>query len=250
MYINDTHIGFYLIAAILGLAVGQFVDWVKERLLENKKIFSGDIIRRYKIDFRPNYALMLITSVIYVLLIYNFGIQDKFIGSLNLIKYLILTPMLLSVFVIDSKTQTIPNRLNLTIFEIGLIIAFLSGWSNIAITINMILGMIAGGGIFLLITLISRIILGKEAIGLGDVKLIAALGLYFGLTNIAIISIISFILAAIISIILLIAKRKKPNESISFGPFIVIASIISILVPTNTILSILIKICTLGLYKK
>ena len=73
MYINDTHIGFYLIAAILGLAVGQFVDWIKERLLENKKVFSGDIIRRYKIDFRPNYALMLITSVIYVLLIYNFG---------------------------------------------------------------------------------------------------------------------------------------------------------------------------------
>lgn len=45
------------------------------------------------------------------------------------IKYLILTPML-SAFVIDYRQQIIPNRLNLTMFEIGLIIAFLYGMSK------------------------------------------------------------------------------------------------------------------------
>ena len=50
MYIKDTHLGFYLIAAIVGLAIGQFVDWIKERLPENKKVFSTDIIRKYKIE--------------------------------------------------------------------------------------------------------------------------------------------------------------------------------------------------------
>ena len=251
MYFNDVHILIYVAIAVAGFFIGKFVNWCNYRLPEYKKVFSKEMFKAKELEgYKPNLLISLITMLIYIVLLYVLGIEKTFLGNLELIKYLILTPMLLSVFVIDLTTQTIPNRLNLTIFEIGLIIAFLSGWSNIAITINMILGMIAGGGIFLLITLISRIILGKEAIGLGDVKLIAALGLYFGLTNIAIISIISFILAAIISIILLIAKRKKPNESISFGPFIVIASIISILVPTNTILSILIKICTLGLYKK
>ena len=72
MYINDTHIVFYLLAAIIGLGVGQFVDWMNERIPEKKKVFSGDLLRRYKIDFKPNYILMLITSIMYISLIYNY----------------------------------------------------------------------------------------------------------------------------------------------------------------------------------
>ena len=45
MYINDTHIGFYLLSAIVGLVVGQLVDWMNERLPENKIVFSRDIFR-------------------------------------------------------------------------------------------------------------------------------------------------------------------------------------------------------------
>ena len=92
---------------------------------------------------------------------------------------MILAPMLLSVFVIDYKLQIIPNRLNLTIFEIGIIFAFLYGLSDVAITINMLLGMLAGGGIFLLITLVGGIFYGKEAMGFGDVKLMGALRTIF-----------------------------------------------------------------------
>lgn len=239
MYINDTHIGFYLIAALIGLAIGQFVDWIKERLPENKKVFSGDMIRKYKMDFRPNYALMLLTSAIYVILVYNLGIQDDFIGNLNLIKYIILTPMLLSAFTIDYKLQIIPNRLNLTIFETGLIIAFLYGMSNIAITIDMLFGMVVGIGIFLIITLIGGLIYGKESMGLGDIKFIGALGLYFGLTKITAISIMAFLIGAIIGVILIITKRKKADEYIPFGPFIVIAAFICMLVPFETVITAL-----------
>ena len=94
-------------------------------------------------------------------------------------------------------------------FEVGLVTAFLFGLSNVAITINMLLGMLAGGGIFLLITLIGGAIYGKEAMGFGDVKLMGALGLFFGWMNIIAISLIAFLLAAVISIILLASKKKK-----------------------------------------
>ena len=100
--------------------------------------------------------------------------------------------MLLSVFVIDYRLQIIPNRLNLTIFEIGLVFTFIHGLSNVAISINMLLGMLAGGGIFLAITFIGGLIYGKEAMGLGDVKLMGALGLYFGFSSIAEISLLAF----------------------------------------------------------
>ena len=69
MYINDVHIACYVAAAIFGLLVGQFVDWTNKRLPEYKKVFTTEIFKEYKIEFKPNYILMLITAAIYVTLI-------------------------------------------------------------------------------------------------------------------------------------------------------------------------------------
>lgn len=248
MYFNDVHIIFYIAIAILGAITGKIANWANYRLPSEKKVISLDFFKEQK-KYKENYFVILANIILYVLMLKKFGIQSNFIANLELIKYLILTPMLLSVFVIDYKLQIIPNRLSLTMFEIGIIIAFLSGLSNIAITINMLLGTIVGVGIFLLITLLSKFILGKDSLGFGDVKLMGALGLFFGVTNIVVISLVAFLIAAIISIILLIIKAKKIEEHMSFGPFIAIASFITILVPFETIIGILVKIFTLGLYK-
>lgn len=145
---------------------------MNKRLPENKKVFTVELFKEYKKEFSPNYILMIITAIIYVAILYRYGIKSTLTENLDLIKYLILTPMLLSVVVIDYRLQIIPNRLNLTMFELGLIFVFLYGISNVAISINMLLGMLAGGGIFLLITLLGGLVYGKEAMGLGDVKLI------------------------------------------------------------------------------
>lgn len=250
MYINDIHIMYYVIVAIMGLFVGQFVDWMNYRLPEYKKVFTLEIFQEYKTKFRPNYILMLVTSIIYVGLIYVYGIQDTIVANLNLIQFMILTPMLLSAFVIDYHHQIIPNRLNLTIFEVGILFTFLYALSDIAISINLLLGMLAGAGIFLLITLVGGIFYGKEAMGFGDVKLMGALGLYFGLSNIIIITLLSFLIGAILSIILLVSKIKKTSEYIPFGPFIVLATMISIFIPFETIKMVLMQIFTLGLYQR
>ena len=248
MYINDVHIAYYVGAAILGIFVGLFTDWMNKRLPEYKKVFTLKIFKEYKLEFKPNYILILLTTVIYVTLIYVYGIKDTIIANLDLIKFMILTPMLLSVFVIDYREQIIPNRLNLTIFEVGIIFAFLYGLSDVAITINMLLGMLAGGGIFLLITLVGGVFYGKEAMGFGDVKLMGALGLYFGLSNIIVITLMSFLIGAILSIVLLLSKIKKSSEYIPFGPFIVIATFISMYIPFEQIKNVLLQIFTLGMY--
>ncbi len=249
MYFNDVHIIYYIAIALIGTFMGQVVNWSSFRLPQAQKVITLDFFRKKK-QYQENYLVILANAILYVLILNKFGIQPTFIANIELIKYLILTPMLLVAFVIDYKIQIIPNRLTLTIFEVGLISAFLCGLSNVGITINMLLGMIAGVAIFGVITLLSKFILGKDGIGLGDIKLISALGLFFGLTNIILISLISFLTAAVVSVILLIVKRKKVYEHLSFGPFIVLASFITILVPFQTIISILVKIFTLGLYKK
>ena len=243
MYINNIHILYYFFIGLLGLGIGVLLDWITKRLSNHKPIFSKDFFTSYIKGFKANYKLMYINAVIYVILLYMCG------WNLELIKYLIISPLLLSTFVIDYKEQIIPNRLTLTLFEVGLFFAFIEGTVNLSFLIDKLLGLAIGGGIFLIITLIGGLIAGKEAMGFGDVKLMGALGIIFGAYNIVIISILSFLLAAIISIILIVSKRKKANEYIPFGPFIVIATFLVMLVPEHLMLLILLKIFTLGMFK-
>ena len=156
--------------------------------------------------------------------------------------------MLLSAFYVDFKIQIIPNRLNLTMFEIGLVFAFIFGIQNLNIAKDMLLGMLAGGGIFLLITLIGGVIAGKEAMGLGDVKLMGALGLYFGMFKITMISVLSFLIGGIISIIIIIARKNREDGYIPFGPFIVLATLAAIFIPSNILYVFLMKVFTLGMF--
>ncbi len=245
MYINDIHILYYTLIAILGGFVGQFVDYCNRIFLKEEKILSKKNFKEYINIFTPNYILMVITIIAYIVLLYTFGKVE----TIKFAMYLFLIPMLLSAFVVDYKIQIIPNRLNLTMFEIGLAFVFIYGMTNLSISIDMLLGMFAGGGIFLLITLIGGAIAGKEAMGLGDVKLMGALGLYFGFASTITISIMSFLIGAIVSIILMIIRKNKMDSYIPFGPFIVCAAIINIFVPFDIIFVALMKIFSLGLYK-
>ena len=249
MYIRDVHIVFYIVAAIAGLFVGLFVNWCIKRMSKEEPVISKDFITELKTNFKPNYIIMLLTSAIYVTLIYVYGINETIIANLDLVKFMILSPALIIAFVVDYKLQIIPNRLNLTLFEVGIIFAFLYGLSNVAISINMLLGMFAGAGIFVLITLIGGVVYGREAMGFGDVKLMGALGLFFGFSNIIEITLMAFLIGAILSIALLVTRIKKSSEYIPFGPFIVIATYISMYVPFEVIKDVLMKIFTLGIYK-
>lgn len=244
MYFNDIHVLWYLLVIILGGISGQIVDYSTKMFLSEKKILSKSNIKEYFSKCIPNYILMAIISVLYVLLLYILGPKNY----LDIIRFVLLIPMVLIAFIVDYKEQIIPNRLNLTIFETGLIFTFIYGIMNINVASNLLLGMLAGGGIFLLITLVGGLIAGKEAMGLGDVKLMGALGLFFGLNSTILISVLSFLLGAIISIILMIVKKSKTDMYIPFGPFIVISALITIYVPFNILFMILLKIFSLGLF--
>lgn len=248
MYFNDVHILYYVILAMLGGIVGQIVDYCSRCFLKEQKIFSKESFAKYKRIILPNYTLIAITAIGYILLLYRFGIGNTLDKNLDLIKYLLLLPMLECAFFVDLKEQIIPNRLNLLMFEIGLVFVFLHGFININIALNMLLGMFAGGGIFLLITLLGGLIAGKEAMGMGDVKLMGALGLYFGLQNIVVISVLAFLIGAIGSVIYMIANKKNADNYIPFGPFIVISTVITIFVPFSVLFNMLMEFFTLGMY--
>lgn len=163
---NNVHILVYVIFGILALFAGKIVAWMNMRLPEDKKVFSKEFFEANKQGLEKNYIMMIIMAILYLAILHKFGIGNTFMKNLDLIKFMILTPMLVSCFCIDLKYRIIPNRLNMTIFEIGLILTFIYGINNINIAKDMLLGMLTGGGIFALITLLGGIIAGKEAMGL------------------------------------------------------------------------------------
>lgn len=246
MYFNNLHILWFVLIAAIGLVVGKVVAFIDEQLVTEKKILTREFFKEVIKNYDYNYIIMISVAGIYVLLLYKYGIKDSFFKNLDLIKFLILTPMLVSTFFIDLKYRIIPNRLNMTIFEIGLIMVVLYGYNNINIAKDMILGLFVGAGIFLAITLLGGLIAGKEAMGLGDVKFMGAIGLFFGASNIAQITLLAFFVAAIFSIVILIVRiviLKNKDEYIPFGPFLSISAIVCMFLKQNLIWDTFLNMC-------
>ena len=247
MYFNNVHIMFYVGIALLGLIAGKLVAWANICIPQKKKVFSKEYFKANKEGIEKSHRLMLLMAIIYIALLYRFGIKETFFKNLDLIKFIILTPMLVSAFFIDLKNRILPNRINLTMFEFGLILAFVYGITNINMAKDMILGMFAGALIFIVIMLLGKLFSGKDAMGIGDIKFMGALGLFFGASKIAEIALAGFFISAIFSLVILFVRLvilKSKDEYIPFGPALIIAAFLSMFLPTNTMFTIFIGICT------
>jgi leader peptidase (prepilin peptidase)/N-methyltransferase len=225
---------------------GKFIAWTNVAYVEdNEKISLKKFWKVRKETYSMQYIIMFVIATLYIGLLYVFEIKDTFFKNLDLIKFMILTPMLVSAFFVDLKHRIIPNRLNMTIFECGIIFTFIYGLNNITIARNMIIGLIVGAGIFTAITLLGGLIAGKEAMGLGDVKFMGAIGLYFGGTATAEISLAAFFIAAAISIIVLIYRlfRKNKDEYVPFGPFLVLAAFFVMFAGDGVVIRYFVSFC-------
>lgn len=118
MYFNNVSIIYYLVLGLIGLMVGKFVAWMNVAYANEEKISLRSFWKNRKQTYKMQYITMFIIAVLYIALLYVFGIGKTFNQNLNLIKFLVLVPMLVSAFIIDLKYRIIPNRLNMTIFEL------------------------------------------------------------------------------------------------------------------------------------
>jgi leader peptidase (prepilin peptidase)/N-methyltransferase len=134
-----------------------------------------------------------------------------------ILQYLFLL-LMLPVAVIDIKHYIIPDRFTLPLIVCGFLISFLPGDIT---PIQSLAGILLGGGTLYLIGWIGTAILKKgDAMGFGDVKLMAATGAIFG----AKISLMSIVFGAffgsVIGLTLIACKKLDPDHHIPFGPFL------------------------------
>ena len=217
----DSIIFYNILFAITALAISPFMTAAIKRYSAEEKILTKEFFN----DLRFDWKVALITSITIIALFYHFGI------SLPFFVYSVLTVILVMEAFVDIRAQILPNSLNFAGFITGIVYAYFVSIHNIMAGLNMLLGMITGAGIFLLIAGFALIVYRKEGMGLGDVKLMGMLGLFFGFFNTIQIFVLSFFVAAIISIILLATKIKKSTDYIAFGPFIVMAAIFTMFMP-------------------
>ena len=162
----------------------------------------------------------LLNGFIYIImyLLLGFGIDFIF--------YSLIASVLLAIVFIDLKEMIIPDSLVVAILVISLVHKAMNyfAYGISPDLIGSLLGLLIAGGLFLAIVVISR-----GGMGGGDVTLIGALGFVLGVKYILLNIFLSFILGAIISILLLAAKIKNRKDPIPFGPFIVLGFFITVL---------------------
>ena len=245
----------YIIAfALLGLAVGSFLNVCIDRLPQSESIVNppshcevchhrlgaGDLIPVFsylRLRGRCRYChtslprrllwLELATSIVFVILYWCCGLSPE-LGVM-----VFYTSLLIIIFVVDLEQGLILNKVvypgmaAALLFALFLSQPWLTRWivSGVA---NAAIGGGIGFVIFLLLAIISR-----GGMGWGDVKLAALIGLATGFPLVFVALIMGAILGGVVAIVLLVAKKKKRKETIPFGPFLSLAALITLLWGSN-----------------
>ncbi len=136
--------------------------------------------------------------------------------------------ILLIIFFIDLKHYIIPDSLNFSLILIGIIKNFTTQ-DLLKFNYNLpdsLFGGALGYLIIWLIIFIYKQIRNKEAMGLGDAKLLSAFGFLLGFKSIFIILFVASVLGLIFVLPSLLFKNRSTSSIIPFGPFIILAAIL------------------------
>ena len=249
----------YIIVFILGSIWGSFSNVCIHRLPNNKGVAKGRSycpsckkqIRWY--DNIPifSYVLLkakcrdcsakinvkyflveLICALSFVWFFYLFGL------SLTTLLFFILSIFFVIIFFIDLKHFIIPNELTFPLMAIGLFKSFDPNLNQYLFPnfLNSVIGGVAGYLIIWMIIFIYKRLRNKEGMGLGDAKLLSAIGFWFGWISIPFILFFSSFIALVLAIPSLMNKSKNLSSQIPFGPYLILGCVLYLLLLDKIIL--------------
>ena len=169
------------------------------------------------ISFRYPF-IELLTAIASILVVAVFGPTWQMLAGL------IFTWVLITLTFIDFDTQLLPDRYTLTLAGLGLA---LNSFGFFTTPTSAIWGYVLGFLALWIVYYFFKIVTGKEGMGYGDFKLLAALGAWMGPLMLPLIVLLSSLVGAIIGIILM--KIRKENQPFAFGPYLAIAGWIAFL---------------------
>jgi len=171
--------------------------------------------RNCKAPISPQYPLVeLLTMILVVASVWRFGFGWQGFGAI------VFTCFLIVLSGIDLRTQLLPDQLTLPLMWLGLIAAS----DNLYFPAKpALLGAVAGYLSLWIVWWLFKQLTGKEGMGHGDFKLLAAIGAWTGLKGILPTILLSSVVGAVIGSIWLAMKGRDRATPIPFGPYLAIA---------------------------
>ena len=168
------------------------------------------------------FVVELLAAISFVVIFHIYGV------SITTLLLLILSIFFIIIFFIDLKHFIIPNVLTFPLMAIGFLKSFDPNLNQTIFPnyINSLIGGLFGYSIIWLIIFFYKKVRKKEGMGLGDAKLMAVIGFWFGWISIPFTIFISSTVALIIVIPSLINQSRKMSSEIPFGPYIIIGCIL------------------------
>ncbi|SDF01116.1 type 4 prepilin peptidase 1 Aspartic peptidase. MEROPS family A24A [Massilia sp. PDC64] len=193
--------------------------------LENIPIVSWLVLRgkcsACKAPISPRYPIVeAVTGLLSAVLIWHFGSGWLGLASLAFAYFLI------AMTLIDYDTKTLPDDLTYPLLWLGLLVN-LNG--TIVPLRDAVIGAMAGYLALWAVYWLFKLATGKEGMGYGDFKLLAALGAWMGWAMLPTIIILSSVVGAIVGISLIVFARRDRNNPIPFGPYLAAAGMIALL---------------------
>jgi len=193
--------------------------------LENIPLVSYLLILKGKCSgcgtrISPRYPITeLLTGLLSAFAAWHFGPTIQTVGALALLWALI------ALSAIDLDTQLLPDSITLPLLWLGL--AF-NLWTTFADLPTAVIGAMAGYLSLWSVFWLFKLATGKEGMGYGDFKLLAALGAWLGWQMLPAIILLSSVVGAVVGIALIVAARHGRNVPIPFGPYLAAAGVIAL----------------------
>jgi len=160
------------------------------------------------------------TAVLFTLTIWHFGL------NLQGLTAVMLTACLIALAGIDTDHQLLPDNMTLPLLWAGVLINFWSVHTDLA---SSVMGAIAGYLVLWSIYHLFRLLTGKEGMGYGDFKLLAALGAWMGWQFLPLIILLSSVVGAAVGLSLMATGKLQRDKPMPFGPFIAAAGWIALI---------------------
>lgn len=174
-----------------------------------------------KAPISPRYpSIEATTAILFLAVAMHFG------PNLQLLAALGLTAILITLTVIDFDHQLLPDDLTMILLWSGLFISLFFIFTD---PVSAIIGAMAGYLSLWIVYQLFRLLTGKEGMGYGDFKLLAALGAWLGWQMLPLIILLSSLVGAVIGLIMIGLKRHKSSQPMPFGPFIALAGWIAMM---------------------
>jgi leader peptidase (prepilin peptidase) / N-methyltransferase len=132
---------------------------------------------------------------------------------------------LIALAVIDIDTQLLPDDITLPLVWIGLLVNMKGGFTDIN---SAVIGAVAGYLLLWLVYWGFKLITGKEGMGYGDFKLLAAIGAWLGWSILPLVILFSSLVGTVVGLGLMIAAKLKKSIPIPFGPYLVGGALIAL----------------------